>query len=32
MSELGPYSADVSQYEPRCVSCHKRFDLERIAS
>ena len=26
-SELGPYSADASHYSPRCVSCHKLFDL-----
>lgn len=31
-SELGPYSADVEQYVPRCVSCHKRFDLAAVAS
>lgn len=26
-SDLGPYSTDITQYVPRCVSCHKRFDL-----
>ena len=25
-----PYSVDPSYYDPRCVSCHKRFDLARI--
>jgi len=29
-SELGPYSTDLSHYEPRCVPCHKRFDLDAI--
>lgn len=29
-SELGPYSVDVTQYVPRCISCHKRFDLAAI--
>ena len=23
------YSSDPSRYSPRCVSCHKRFDLQR---
>lgn len=31
-SELGPYSATPDYYEPRCVSCHKTFDLARGAS
>jgi hypothetical protein len=26
---LGPYSSDPKWYEPRCVSCHKKFDLSR---
>lgn len=26
-----PYSADVSHYVPRCVPCHKAFDLAAIA-
>lgn len=25
-----PFSANIEDYEPRCVSCHKRFDL-RVA-
>lgn len=25
-----PYSLDVNDYEPRCVSCHKRFDLDHV--
>lgn len=25
-----PYSTDPSHYSPRCVPCHKRFDLGRI--
>jgi hypothetical protein len=29
-SELGPYSTDLAHYEPRCVPCHKRFDLDAI--
>lgn len=23
----GPYSTDSQHYQPRCVPCHKRFDL-----
>ena len=30
-SELGPYSTDIAHYVPRCVRCHKRFDLAAIA-
>lgn len=26
----GPYSADPVHYSPRCVSCHKTFDLQHI--
>lgn len=26
------YSLDVTHYEPRCVSCHKAFDLAHIAT
>lgn len=26
-----PYSLDTAQYEPRCVPCHKRFDLDHLA-
>ena len=26
------YSLDASHYEPRCVSCHKTFDMARINS
>jgi hypothetical protein len=29
--EKGPYSPDIDRYEPRCVRCHKRFDLAFIA-
>lgn len=24
------YGVDVTDYEPRCIPCHKRFDLEHI--
>lgn len=24
-----PYSADVNRYQPMCVPCHKRFDLNQ---
>lgn len=27
----GAYSLDPDHYSPRCVSCHKRMDLSRIA-
>jgi len=27
-----PHSADLSLYEPMCVSCHKRFDLAAVAA
>lgn len=26
-SELGPYSTDLSRYEPMCRPCHKIFDF-----
>ena len=26
-----PYSGDPAMYDPRCVPCHKRFDLARLA-
>lgn len=26
-TSAGPYSVDLAHYQPRCVSCHKRFDL-----
>lgn len=26
------YSTDVDHYQPRCVPCHKRYDLDRINS
>ena len=30
-SKIGvPYSVDLDRYEPRCVPCHKRFDLLAI--
>lgn len=28
---LMPYSADPDHYQPRCVRCHKAFDLQRSA-
>lgn len=28
--ERGPYSPDITRYQPRCVRCHKRFDMNRI--
>jgi hypothetical protein len=28
--EKGPYSTDPSHYVPRCVPCHKQFDLDAI--
>jgi hypothetical protein len=28
--EEGAYSADPGFYVPRCVSCHKKFDLQRL--
>lgn len=28
----GAYSADPYRYDPMCVSCHKKFDLELIRS
>lgn len=31
VSKEGAYSVDLSHYEPKCVPCHKRFDLDRIA-
>ena len=30
-SEYGLYSCDLSHYVPRCVRCHKRFDMEFTA-
>lgn len=26
-----PYSGDPGMYDPRCVPCHKRFDLAHLA-
>lgn len=26
-SDKGPYSLNIDNYDPRCVSCHKKFDL-----
>jgi len=26
----GPYTVNQDHYDPRCVSCHKKFDLNRI--
>jgi hypothetical protein len=26
----GPYSTDMDRYHPRCVRCHKKFDMARI--
>lgn len=31
-SEFGPYSIDIAQYVPRCVKCHKQFDMQAIRS
>lgn len=31
-SEDGPYSVNPEHYDPRCVPCHKVFDLAYIAS
>lgn len=28
--EAGPYSVDLADYDPRCVSCHKKFDLAHL--
>lgn len=28
--EKGPYSLDLDHYFPRCVRCHKRFDMDFI--
>lgn len=28
----GPYSVDVDHYFPRCVSCHKKFDMDFLRS
>jgi hypothetical protein len=28
----GPYSTDPSHYQPMCVPCHKRFDLDYLSS
>lgn len=27
LGEFGPYSVDIDEYDPRCVACHKKFDL-----
>lgn len=29
-SDDGPYSTDLGHYVPRCVPCHKRYDLDRL--
>lgn len=26
----GDYSTDIEKYDPRCVKCHKRFDMDRV--
>lgn len=31
-SDLGPYSTDLTLYDPRCAACHKKFDLAWLAS
>lgn len=31
-SEIGPYSISVDDYTPRCISCHKKFDMKNIRS
>lgn len=28
--EVGPYSVDLADYDPRCVTCHKKFDLAHL--
>jgi hypothetical protein len=28
--KLGPYSTKVEHYQPMCVPCHKRFDLDYL--
>jgi hypothetical protein len=30
--EVLPYSTNMDDYEPMCVSCHKQFDLDALAS
>lgn len=30
IAERGAYTTDLSYYSPRCVPCHKRFDLDYI--
>lgn len=25
-----PFSLDVGNYDPRCIPCHKRFDIDRL--
>jgi hypothetical protein len=30
-AEEGPYSPDPTDYQPMCVSCHKRMDLARVS-
>lgn len=29
-AEKGPYSLDIDRYFPRCVRCHKRFDMDYL--
>lgn len=29
-SPTGPYSVDLDDYSPRCIPCHKRFDLQHL--
>lgn len=29
-TKYGPFSPSPDYYEPRCVPCHKRFDLARV--
>lgn len=31
-SAEGPYSTDLAMYAPRCVPCHKRYDLAAIGA
>lgn len=31
-TEKGPYSIDINRYFPRCVRCHKRFDMDYLKS
>ena len=32
LSDIGPFTTDLSAYLPRCVPCHKRYDLSAIGA